>query len=70
MIRHPRTFQERRANAAILAEVSQTKDEFGVAIKVRRSSDDVLPTEYDDLMPRPSRSWKNYRAIRYKEVEM
>ena len=62
-LRHPRTFPECRAAAHLVV------DETARCLRIRpRRGDgrDSLPSEYSDLEPQRQRSWKRYRATRYK----
>lgn len=62
VFRRPRTFTERRAACAL----SSDRELQVLRMRARRTSEEVLPSEYSDLQPGWQRSWKRFRKTRYK----
>lgn len=65
MHRHPKTFGERRAAAALATD--EDVADVGLTLAARRGrSRTSLPSEYDDIPVNTNRSWKAHRRHQYK----
>lgn len=64
MFRHPRTFGERRAAAAVVTDDDLA--DLGIRITPRRGRAKAsLPSERDDKAPSRTRSWKAHRRAQH-----